>query len=101
MHGELAVGRVFGKKDFYPYIDLRTAITITFVDVGMQLDAIGFAGKTTYQRVDFALGPRVGCIVPLGSVFFLDGAVQYGILGPERFAATAGLGVWFTGEPRE
>jgi len=83
---------------FVPYADLRAAIVVLFSTADLSHEVQGFLNSTSYSGVRLLLGPRVGLMAPLTEHLFLDMAASAGLVGPERFGGSVGLGAWL-GQP--
>jgi hypothetical protein len=93
------VGKSFPLSWVTPYVDARFGIDVLSVDIRLRSTSYGLLGQTNYDAVAWTLTPRVGAKFPLGDAGFVDMSVGYGVVGPDRFSATLGIGMYIAGRP--
>jgi len=89
------VGKQFRIGPVLPYADLQIGASIYGTTVRLYHPSFGFLGETQHAAYRFALGPRAGVSIPLGSVFFIDAGVRGELLGFLRVTGYAGIGAFF------
>jgi hypothetical protein len=90
-HVELFVGGELDLRPVYPYADLAGWFDVVHSDVVLST-ADGTSVTNGYRSLLWGLGPRAGILVPVSRHLFFDAAATAGVLGPNRFAFTAGFG---------
>ncbi len=94
---DVSLGREFRLGPLFPYLDLRVAVDLVAASLELHSWSNGLLGSAGYTSVSLCVGPTGGLFVPLDDTFFFDLAGYAGLVGAERYAGFAGLGVWIQG----
>jgi hypothetical protein len=92
---ELYLGYELARGPVYPYLDLRTTLSMVQARVQVFAEPYGHLATAPYTAVELGLGPRFGVLVPIGHSTMLDIAVTHRLLGGvEQIGLHLGIGYW-------
>ena len=92
---ELFLGRELGQGPVYPYLDLRATFTLLVTSVDVAVDPYGRVGEVDASSFVAGLGPRIGCLLPIGHSFMVDVAGYQRVFGGvESQTLFVGLAYW-------
>jgi hypothetical protein len=95
---DMFFGRHWRLGPVIPYAELRLAFSLLQAEVKLRSDAYGTLGATPYSALSVGVGPRVGVMVPISRLWFIDASVYGSFVGMEKVAGWIGIGV-STGGP--